>query len=132
MSKLCYRLQLCSSEMFRERQETQQHETIPNSTKQGATSVGRNVKERQNENQGPTQEHIKLPSVNQLAAIIKLTETCKSVNVENYPTGLITTRENRSMRGVRSGTRRQFKTKGVKDELRVRFGQNLEQSTTNN
>ena len=49
-----------------------------------------------------------LPSVNQLAAIIKLTEAWKTLNVPNYPTSLHTSKENSSMREVRLGTRRQF------------------------
>ena len=49
-----------------------------------------------------------LPSVNQLAAMVKLTEVWKSENMDNYPIKLVKSTETMSNREVRHGTRRQF------------------------
>ena len=49
-----------------------------------------------------------LPSVNQLAATIKLTETWKAVNIENYPVSLLPMKVKKSECEVRNGTRVQF------------------------
>ena len=53
-------------------------------------------------------EKADLPSVNQLAATIKLTETWKTLNVKNYPIHLLLSGEVNTEREVRQGTRRQF------------------------
>ena len=53
-------------------------------------------------------EKLDLPSVNQLAAMVKLVEVWKSVNLVEYPIQLLKSKENRSDREVRMGTRRQF------------------------
>ena len=53
-------------------------------------------------------EKVDLPSVNQLAATIKLTETWKAMNLDNYPIKLLKNGDNDSTREVRSGTRKQL------------------------
>ena len=53
-------------------------------------------------------DRVELPSVNQLAATVKLTEAWKTVNVVNYPISLLPTKVKMSEHMVRSGTRKQF------------------------
>ena len=60
-------------------------------------------------------------SVNQLAATIKLTEVWKSVNVEDYPIKLIKSKESKSEREVRMGTRRQFDESAKRKVSKVSF-----------
>ena len=53
-------------------------------------------------------DRVELPSVNQLAATVKLTEAWKTVNVDNYPISLLPMKVKMSEHMVRSGTRKQF------------------------
>ena len=108
MSKLRYGLQLCSTVRCSEDESKSGNMRLAQVAQNKMLRLMDGVTVKNRTSIKDLLKKADLPSVNQLAATIKLTETWKSVNIQNYPTRLITTKEISSTREVRGGTRRQF------------------------
>lgn len=108
MSKLRYGLQLCSTVRCSEDESKSGNMRLAQVAQNKMLRLMDGVTVKNRTSIKDLLKKADLPSVNQLAATIKLTETWKSVNIQNYPTSLIKTKEISSMREVRGGTRRQF------------------------
>lgn len=108
MSKLRYGLQLCSTVRSSEEERKTSNMKLAQLAQNKMLRLMDGATRKDRTRISDLLKKAELPSVNQLAAIIKLTEAWKTVNIPNHPTSLITTRENSSSREVRLGTRKQF------------------------
>ena len=108
MSKLRYGLQLCSQVRIQETEHKTNNMKVTQIAQNKVLRLLDGSAQKDRRRIKDMLEKLDLPSVNQLAAIVKLTETWKSINVKDYPVELIPCKENNSQREVRHGTRRQF------------------------
>ena len=108
MSKLRYGLQLCSRVRCEENEPKTNNMRIAQIAQNKMLRFldGSRLKDRRRIKD--MLDRVELPSVNQLAATVKLTEAWKTVNVDNYPISLLPTKVKMSEHMVRSGTRKQF------------------------
>ena len=96
MSKLRYGLQICSRVRCTDLEPKTNNMRIAQITQNKMLRFLVGAEKKEHNRIKDMLETVDLPSVNQLAATIKLTETWKAVNVENYPVSLLPIKTNTS------------------------------------